>query len=92
MNKSLLICALVLVVVPGGAASSEEQRKQHDRRHGPPEVALEACANAVQGETCSFIGQRNDTVSGMCRLMQAQELVCYPEGGPPGQTRDNPPE
>ena len=45
----------------------------------PPQAALDACAKSKQGDTCSFQGKADKTVSGTCQVPHhgsASALVC----------------
>jgi len=58
-------------------------------RGGPPEEAIEACANKAENDTCSFSSPRGDMVEGSCLSPPRGKgaLACAPEGGhrpPPG--------
>ncbi|MEZ4381229.1 MAG: hypothetical protein R3A79_07760 [Nannocystaceae bacterium] len=51
--------------------------------HAPPAEALEACADATEGDTCGFVGPHG-TLEGTCRLPPgAEALACVPKGPPP---------
>lgn len=53
------------------------------KRGKPPQVALDACANAAEGNACSFEGRRGDTLSGSCAIARSGDLACLPEGHRP---------
>ncbi len=77
------VFALLILVLTSSAALAQddsEDRRKSDRR-GPPEAALEACAAAVQGDTCSFEGRRGEAREGTCEAPEEKPLACRPEGG-----------
>ncbi len=84
MYRSLI--ALTTIVLISGAAHAEPDENDNSRREhrGPPAEALEACANAVQGDPCSFEGQRGESLDGNCEAPNDKPLACRPEGPPPG--------
>jgi hypothetical protein len=66
------------------AAEPEQERPR------PPQVALDACRNRSEGDSCSleFRGQK---LTGTCRkLPDGQDLACLPEGPPPGAPHSAP--
>ena len=77
------------------AVASVAQPEGGPRRGPPPKEAVDACADAAEGDACSFSGRNDDTVKGTCRLPPAKDaggdapLVCVPEGhgGPRGGER-----
>jgi hypothetical protein len=54
----------------------------------PPVEAVEACNGLSEGTQCEFTSPRG-TVAGTCFPVEAQ-LVCVPEGGPPGGNGEPP--
>jgi hypothetical protein len=79
-----LIALFATLLIAGAAYAESDQENQPRRGHrGPPEVALEACSNSVQGDPCSFEGRRGNTVEGTCEAPDEKPLACKPEGGPP---------
>jgi hypothetical protein len=79
-----LIALIATVLVAGAAyAESDEDTKPHRGHRGPPEVALEACSNSVQGDPCSFEGRHGESLEGNCEAHDDQALACRPEGGRP---------
>ncbi len=85
--KSLLISVtgvLVMAALSGVAVADRANDAPRGERRGPPAVAVEACAAAVQGDVCSFEGRESETVNGTCETPPRNDgLVCFPEGGPP---------
>ncbi len=74
-----------------GLHSYEKDHSQSDgdqgkrKRRGPPPEAIEACEGKSEGDQCSFEGGRGETVEGTCiNPPRNNDLVCAPEGGPPG--------
>jgi hypothetical protein len=83
MYRSLIaLIALGLVAATAYAQSDEENRTNREHR-GPPEVALEACSNSVQGDPCSFEGRQGEALEGSCEAPDDKPLACRPEGAPP---------
>ena len=83
MHRSL-IALIALGLVTGTAYAQPDQENKPNREHrGPPEVALEACSNAVQGDPCSFEGRQGKVLEGNCEAPDDKPLACRPEGGPP---------
>ena len=66
----------------GLAAQPDGNDGDERKRRGPPQEALDACANLSEGDTCSFESQRG-TMNGECRLSpQGQPpLACAPPRG-----------
>ena len=62
-----------------GNGLSEAANNNQFNQAGPPQEAIDACVGLSAGETCS-VGPG----SGTCTYLQSQ-LICVPEGGPPGQ-------
>jgi hypothetical protein len=54
----------------------------------PPQEAIQACDGKTSGDTCSFTGMRNDTVTGTCRNGPDGQgaLACAP-AQMPGQSQ-----
>jgi len=65
---------------------SGEARGRRGHRRGPPQQAIEACADASAGDECTFDNRRGDAMSGNCvDRPRADGLACRPEGrGGPG--------
>lgn len=83
MYRSFIVLISALLLVSTAYAEPNEKNKPgHDHR-GPPDVALEACSNSVQGDPCSFEGRRGEAMEGICEASDEQPLACRPEGGPP---------
>jgi hypothetical protein len=85
-----LVAALIGLQLHSGAAA-EEYGDQRKARRGPPPEALEACTDAQEGVSCSFIGRRDETVTGICKSRR-DDFVCVPghhrrRGGPPEDSR-----
>lgn len=89
--KKVLILAVALTASLGQAAEMTMQHQDRDRgeRRGPPQVAIDACSSSSAGGACSFIGRRDDTITGACESIHGDQLVCVPEGGPPSMRRSD---
>lgn len=83
MYRSLIALFATLLIAGAAYADSEQDNKPRRDHRGPPEVALEACSNSVQGDPCSFEGRRGDALQGTCEAPDDKPLACRPEGGPP---------
>ncbi len=82
-----------------GANPNQATQPQQNPRQGPPQEALDACANSTQGDACSFTQQNGNTINGTCIIPPNQnQLACAPanmipqgqngqapNGGPNGQ-------
>jgi 4-amino-4-deoxy-L-arabinose transferase-like glycosyltransferase len=74
-NANGLVCA-----PQGMIPQNNQQGGQQPSRQGPPQQALDACANLSQGADCSFQG-RDQTVNGICIMPpNLNELACAPQG------------
>jgi hypothetical protein len=56
-----------------------------ERPHGPPPVAIEACAQKVAGDACSFTGRDGEARVGSC-AQKEQVTACRPEKAPKAVT------
>jgi 4-amino-4-deoxy-L-arabinose transferase-like glycosyltransferase len=66
-------------LAPG--ASVDSAQGGQGLRQGPPQEALDACANSTQGTSCSFTGKNGNTINGSCVTPpNSNELVCAPQG------------
>ena len=59
----------------------------HRGRRGPPPQAMEACADAAEGATCSFDGFRGNVQGSCIDHPRADGLVCAPERRSPRRGR-----
>ena len=82
MKLKPLFFSTIAIVALSASANADNDGRERARR-GPPPEALEACASGATGDICSFAGRRGETVSGTCEARHSDELVCFPEGGPP---------
>src|SRR5258706_14284879 len=61
--------------------STTDQGTLPGNRQGPPQEALDACANEAQGATCSFNTPNGNIVNGMCIVPRdSSQLACAPGG------------
>jgi hypothetical protein len=86
--EKIVPMALAVFVVSTAVADTAEEGKH--KRRGPPAVAFEACAAAIDGDACAFDGRHGDALSGICLTGREQELVCRPDGAPPRLRRKDP--
>ena len=80
MNLKLMAVLIVLFTSITVHAQTEDDERPRRGKNGPPEVALEACSNLVQGDPCSFEGRRGNAVDGTCETREDKPLACRPEG------------
>jgi hypothetical protein len=82
--KHLLITTLGLSLFLSACASAEGPPGDRGGRgrHGPPPEAIEACASASEGSSCSFTGRRGETLEGACEIVRDDQLACVPENAP----------
>ena len=82
--KRLVMITLGLSLVLSACASAEPPAggREGRGRHGPPPEAIEACASASEGSSCSFSGLRGETLQGVCEIVRDDQLVCVPENAP----------
>jgi hypothetical protein len=78
-TQKLGLVAAFIGLQLSSVAVAEENGERRKARRGPPPEAVDACSNAQEGAGCSFIGRRDDTVSGTCEFMR-DDFVCVPEG------------
>ena len=86
MNRSLIALLAATLIIGTAYADSDQDKKPRGEHRGPPKVALEACANSVQGDPCSFEGRRGEALEGTCEAPSDKPLACRPEGGPPSHS------
>lgn len=84
IKKSAVILALAAMVPTAGSAFGGHWGDGKPK--GPPQEAIDACADMNEGDTVQFTSPRGDTVSGICRDIRGG-LVAVPEGGFPGRHR-----
>jgi hypothetical protein len=75
LTVALIAVLAITVAWPAFAERSDGRRE----RRGPPAVAIEACTDAAAGDSCSFIGRRDDELTGTCESRR-EMIVCVPEG------------
>ena len=73
----------VVAVLAASVSYADDEREQKPDRRGPPPVAIEACAAAVDGDACSFEGRRGDALQGECVTDREEILACRPDKAPP---------
>lgn len=95
MKTSLLVQRMLVTVplllfagpVVGSPASSSASALQErgGRPPPPPDEAFEACEGQSVGDSCSFSGRDDETVSGTCRedRRDPDRLLCVPNDAPP---------
>lgn len=73
----LAVSALSLGLAAGSAASAD--RPDRGDRRGPPQEAIDACADASSASACTFVSPHGDDLTGEC-VEHREGLVCVPEG------------
>lgn len=55
-------------------------RNGHNGGQGqqPPPQAVNACTNVAQNAACSFVGGRQQTITGTCQVVPTAQLACVP--------------
>ncbi|MFT3698980.1 MAG: hypothetical protein QM831_37890 [Kofleriaceae bacterium] len=88
-----LFAALVPLAAMLAVASAD-----HPKHHGPPQEAIDACANAKSGDACTFTlpargsDSTGPTITGTCDTPPKQTtLACKPDHPPPGHGDGPPP-
>ncbi|MDO6562800.1 hypothetical protein Q4488_05320 [Amphritea sp. 1_MG-2023] len=79
MKKTLSLLAVSLGLILSTTAFSAPER------HGPPQEAIEACASADKGDSCSFSGREGEKLKGVCDKRGDEQLSCAPENPPKRQ-------
>ncbi len=79
MATALLMTTLVVFTAPAVFAADDDTR-QGNRRHGPPQEAIDACSALTAGDTCTFVGRDEEELTGTCFAPEGKELACKPEG------------
>ena len=76
ISLATLLCALTM---HSALVSAEPEQ---GKRRGPPPEALNACADAQEGDSCSFTGRQEKELTGTCIVppRNREILVCLPEG------------
>jgi 4-amino-4-deoxy-L-arabinose transferase-like glycosyltransferase len=65
----------------GSPANQQGNQPQQGQRNGPPQEALDACANSTQGAACSFSLPNGNTMEGSCITPpNTSQLACAPQG------------
>ena len=59
-----------------------EQHTGEGRRHmGPPQAAIDACNNKMEGDSVTFVTRRGDSVTGICHKIP-EMMVAIPAHRP----------
>ncbi|MBI3165869.1 MAG: hypothetical protein HYZ24_14395 [Chloroflexi bacterium] len=86
-NSSDLACAPQGMIPQNGQAPSQQNQVNGQggpNNQGPPQAALDACADSTQGDVCSFTMQNGNTINGSCIIpLNSTELACAPQGMTP---------
>ena len=83
MRTLVKFIPMALTIILASTAVAEDTNEKQHKRHGPPQVAIDACVAAIDGDQCSFDSRHGDTLSGQCATSREEVLACRPEGGPP---------
>ncbi len=63
----------------GSGQSPMMSREQSGQRRGPPQFAIDACADSSQGSSCE-VETPHGKLNGQCRQVPSGEVACVPEG------------
>lgn len=95
MSQLRLLAAASLLVAAAVAYAD------HPRHHRPPQEAIDACASAKSGDSCTFTMPARDgsgsshTLTGTCesppKEAETTTLACRPDHPPPHGGHDGPP-
>ncbi len=88
-RRQILVSGLLLMLT---TSSTMAQPSDRDQRRGPPPEAIDACASAQSGDSCSFDGRRGEQLEGSCGVpeqAQEQSLICMPDNAPEQQERSS---
>ncbi len=96
MNSKYLAAAVVVATMfvagTSSARKNEDGEKDCDHKRGPPQAAVDACADAADGASCTFESRRGE-LSGTCLEVRDGSIACVPEGhrgrGPRGPSEDS---
>lgn len=77
-----IFAAALLAALASTAAAQPGGPPPHGRRHGPPPIALQACADLVEEDPCTFTGRYGERIAGTCILF-GEQLACLPADAPP---------
>lgn len=84
ISKTFRMTALAAVLTTFLAIplASADPGERGGKRGGPPQEAFDACVSKVEGDVCTFSGQRGDE-EGTCKSppQGEGELACAPERG-----------
>ena len=83
MFRSIIAAVTLIALSYAEYSWAEDPKKPAYEHRGPPPIALEACASANEGDVCSFVGRRGETLEGTCEIAPDEILACRPVGGPP---------
>jgi hypothetical protein len=76
IQKLCLVGLMIALQLGIAVAAAADDRRG---RRGPPEQAIDACSEAQEGDACSFVGRRDDSLTGTCEVIH-ERFVCVPEG------------
>ena len=80
MNRRNVAATLLCVLTLHSALAAAQP--ENGKRRGPPPEAIAACADASQGDSCSFTGRQGEDLQGSCITppRASDELACLPQG------------
>lgn len=89
-TRTCLYAVLAITLATGLSIqpANAEPGGRDGQRGGPPQEAFDACVEKVEGDACSFSGDRGDA-EGTCIVPPRGEetLICAPSDGGPGLER-----
>lgn len=78
MKKVIGLIGLALII------SASTAYKQAYAHRSPPQEIIDACSDKAEGDVCSFVTPKGDTVEGTCdQLREIDTLACRPDEAPP---------
>lgn len=89
-NHRRIVAVLIAAGLAGHSVAENDDSDQRKPRkhHSPPPAAVEACAALLEGDSCSFIGRRDEEVEGICFLPDEAVLACRPNSPLPRLRRE----
>ncbi|MFT5574452.1 MAG: hypothetical protein ACI9FR_003399 [Cryomorphaceae bacterium] len=79
--KLLAAFSLAVLLSSTAFAGEDGQRGKKQGHHGPPQEAIEACADLSADQACEFVSRRGVTLTGVCFAPPRDDavLACRPE-------------
>ena len=81
-THTMLATLAVAFAVSSAPAQQPGAPPPQGRRHGPPPIALQACAGGAEGDACSCTGRYGERIAGTCTSF-GEQIACLPADAPP---------